>query len=62
MSGQVIVTGGGIAGLCTALALGRAGPDVRLFEQADAFREAGAGIQLGPNVVKGLQGGGLAGA
>ena len=59
MSGQVIVTGGGIAGLSTALALGRAGPEVRLFEQADAFSEAGAGIQLGPNATRLLHSWGL---
>ena len=59
MSGQVIVTGGGIAGLSTALALGRAGPEVRLFEQADAFSEVGAGIQLGPNATRLLHSWGL---
>ena len=52
MSGQVIVTGGGIGGLAAALALGRAGADVRLLEQADAFSEVGAGIQLGPNATR----------
>ena len=60
MSGQVIVTGGGIGGLAAALALGRAGAEVRLFEQADAFSsEVGAGIQLGPNATRLLHGWGL---
>ena len=59
MSGQVIVTGGGIGGLAAALAMGRAGCEVRLFEQADAFDEVGAGIQLGPNATRLLHGWGL---
>ena len=48
----VIVVGGGIGGLAAALALARAGRDVRVLEQAPEFREIGAGIQLGPNVFK----------
>ena len=59
MSGQVVVTGGGIAGLSASLALGRAGGEVRLFEQAAAFSEVGAGIQLGPNVTRLLHSWGL---
>src|SRR5882757_1985085 len=48
----VVVVGGGIGGLATALALAQKGFGVRLFEQAPEFREIGAGIQLGPNVFK----------
>ena len=59
MSGQVIVTGGGIGGLAAALALGRASSEVRLFEQADAFSEVGAGVQLGPNATRVLHSWGL---
>jgi len=59
---QALIAGGGIGGLAAALAASRAGWDVRLFERASAFGEVGAGIQLGPNVVKVLQGWGLAGA
>jgi salicylate hydroxylase len=59
---QALIAGGGIGGLAAALAVSRAGWDVRLFERASAFGEVGAGIQLGPNVVKVLQGWGLAGA
>jgi len=59
---QALIAGGGIGGLAAALAASRAGWDVRLFERACAFGEVGAGIQLGPNVVKVLQGWGLAGA
>ncbi|MCC7320378.1 MAG: FAD-dependent monooxygenase [Rubellimicrobium sp.] len=44
------VIGGGIAGMATAAALGRAGAGrVRVFEQAPAIREFGAGLQISPN-------------
>ncbi|CAN7167778.1 FAD-dependent monooxygenase [Polaromonas sp. LjRoot131] len=59
---QALIAGGGIGGLAAALAVSRAGWDVRLFERASAFSEVGAGIQLGPNVVKVLHGWGLADA
>jgi salicylate hydroxylase len=59
---QALIAGGGIGGLAAALAVTRAGWDVRLFERASAFSEVGAGIQLGPNVVKVLHGWGLADA
>ncbi|GAA4328245.1 3-hydroxybenzoate 6-monooxygenase [Variovorax defluvii] len=52
---HILVAGGGIAGLASALALGRRRHRVDLFEQAVAFSEIGAGIQLGPNVVHRLQ-------
>ena len=55
----MIVAGGGIGGLAAALALSRAHWDVCLLESAPAFGEVGAGIQLGPNVVKILLGWGL---
>ena len=59
MTRQVVVSGGGIGGLAAALALGRAGCDVRLFEQAAVFSDVGAGIQLGPNVMRVLHAWGL---
>ncbi|HEV8691253.1 MAG TPA: FAD-dependent monooxygenase, partial [Ideonella sp.] len=59
---QALIAGGGIGGLAAALAASRAGWEVRLFERAAAFSEVGAGIQLGPNVVKVLHGWGLADA
>ncbi len=55
MDKQVLIAGGGIGGLATALATARAGWRVDLLEQAAAFGEVGAGIQLGPNVVRVLQ-------
>ena len=60
MTHQVLVSGGGIGGLAAALAVRRAGWGVQLYEKAAAFSEVGAGIQLGPNVVKVLHGWGLA--
>ncbi|MFI9381891.1 FAD-dependent monooxygenase [Kutzneria sp. NPDC052558] len=46
---RVLVTGGGIGGLATAVALRQAGADVHVVEKAKAFGEVGAGVQLGPN-------------
>jgi salicylate hydroxylase len=57
---QALIVGGGIGGLAAALACARAHWPVRLFEQASEFNEVGAGIQMGPNVVKVLHGWGLA--
>ena len=48
----VLVVGGGIGGLGTALALSRKGITSHVIEQADEFKEIGAGIQLGPNVFR----------
>jgi 3-hydroxybenzoate 6-monooxygenase len=45
----VLVAGGGIGGLATALALARQGFAVTVLEQAAELGEIGAGIQLGPN-------------
>ncbi|MDB5859463.1 MAG: salicylate hydroxylase (Salicylate 1-monooxygenase)-like protein [Ramlibacter sp.] len=52
MTRELLVAGGGIAGLAAALAARRAGWEARLFEQAETFSEVGAGIQLGPNVTR----------
>ena len=51
-SEQLIVVGGGIGGLATALAAATAGARVRLLERADGFAEIGAGIQLAPNATR----------
>ena len=56
---QALIAGGGIGGLAAALSASRAGWDVRLYERAPAFSEVGAGVQLGPNVVRLLHGWGL---
>jgi salicylate hydroxylase len=49
---DVLVVGGGIGGLATALSAARAGRDVLLVEQAREFGEIGAGLQLGPNAMR----------
>ncbi|HEY8579639.1 MAG TPA: FAD-dependent oxidoreductase, partial [Beijerinckiaceae bacterium] len=45
-----LIVGGGVGGLCTALALAKKGWRVRVLEQAPQFGAIGYGIQLGPNV------------
>lgn len=62
MTRQVLIAGGGIGGLAAALAASRAGWEVRLYEQAGAFAELGAGLQLGPNATRILLGWGLGSA
>lgn len=59
MKKQVLIAGGGIGGLAAGIGAARAGWDVRLFERAGHLSEVGAGIQLGPNVVRRLQAWGL---
>lgn len=49
---EVLIAGGGMAGLATGLACARAGWQARLFEQSAAFKEVGAGIQLGANATR----------
>lgn len=56
---QILIAGGGIGGLAAALAGAQAGWEARLYERAPAFTEVGAGVQLGPNVVRCLQAWGL---
>jgi len=48
----VLVVGGGIGGLSTALAIARTGREVHLVEQAAEFGEIGAGLQVGPNATR----------
>ena len=53
------IVGGGIAGLATALALGQHHQPIALYERAETFTEAGAGIGLGPNAMRVCQSWGL---
>jgi 3-hydroxybenzoate 6-monooxygenase len=46
---RVVVAGGGIGGLATAIGLRAAGVEVVVLERAKEFGEIGAGIQLAPN-------------
>lgn len=48
---KILIAGGGIGGISTALSLLKAGFDVELFEQADAITEIGAGIQISANAM-----------
>lgn len=48
---QVLIAGGGIAGLTAALAFARKGFAVQVFEKAPRLDEAGAGLQISPNAV-----------
>ena len=52
---RVLIVGGGIGGLTAALALGRAGYRVAVYEQAPEFSEIGAGIMLTPNATRVLR-------
>jgi len=47
-----VISGGGIGGLASALVLAQDGHTVTVLEQAAAFGEIGAGIQLGPNIFR----------
>ena len=56
---KVLIAGGGIGGLTALLALRARGIDAQLFEQAEAFRQVGAGIQLSSNATRILRSLGL---
>ena len=55
MSRQLLIAGGGIGGVAAALSAARAGWQVQVLEQASAFSEVGAGVQLGPNATRVLR-------
>jgi 3-hydroxybenzoate 6-monooxygenase len=50
----IVIVGGGLGGLTTALALARRGWPVRVLEGAPKFGAIGFGIQFGPNVFHAL--------
>ena len=56
----VLVVGGGIGGLATALAFQRQGIRSLVFERTPQFREVGSGLILAGNAVKALHKLGLA--
>lgn len=56
---NAFIVGGGIGGLATALGLVKAGYSASVVEQAPAFGEVGAGLQLGPNATRILDSWGL---
>ncbi|WP_190127168.1 3-hydroxybenzoate 6-monooxygenase [Streptomyces inusitatus] len=51
---RILVAGGGIGGLATAISLAAQGHRVTVLERRDDFAELGAGIQLGPNAFHAL--------
>ncbi|MFT2007255.1 FAD-dependent monooxygenase [Pontibacter sp. 13R65] len=51
---QVIVVGGGIGGLCAALALQRSGITATVYEAAPELKPVGAGVGLAANAMQGL--------
>lgn len=59
MAEGVAVIGAGIAGLATATGLADAGIPVRVYEQAEALGEVGAGVSLAPNSLRVLDSFGL---
>jgi salicylate hydroxylase len=56
---RILVVGGGIGGLCAALALERQNAEVIVCEQSPKLSEIGAGIGLAPNAIKALRAFGL---
>ncbi len=57
----VLIIGGGVGGLATAAALGRAGVGVRVLERAPVLEPLGAGVTLFPNAVRALRRLGISG-
>ena len=51
-SPEILIIGGGIGGVATALALARRGLRSRVLEKAPEFGEIGYGIQQGPNAYR----------
>ncbi|MEZ5498470.1 MAG: FAD-dependent monooxygenase [Steroidobacteraceae bacterium] len=51
---SIAIIGAGIGGLCTALAMQRAGLRVRVYEQAPKLAEVGAGLSLSPTAAHAL--------
>src|SRR5438309_1246031 len=51
---RVIIAGGGIGGLTTALMLHARGIDCHIYEQSEAIRELGVGINTLPHAIKEL--------
>lgn len=52
---DIAIVGGGIAGLTLAIALHHRGVPVKLYEQAPAFGEIGAGVSFSPHAVAAMR-------
>ena len=57
---RIAIIGAGLGGITAAIMLQRAGYPVQMFEQAPDIARIGAGIQLGPNVMRVMRHLGLA--
>lgn len=49
---KIIIIGGGIGGLCTAIALQQHGFEVKIYEKVNKLGEVGAGLTLWANAIK----------
>jgi 6-hydroxynicotinate 3-monooxygenase len=49
---KIAIIGAGLGGAVAGALLQHAGFDVNVYEQAPAFSRLGAGIHMGPNVLK----------
>lgn len=61
MSRTILIIGGGIAGLCAAIALRHAGMQVKVYEKSSGPMPVGAGILIAPNALQALQPYGISG-
>lgn len=52
---KALIIGGGIGGLCAAIALRQAGIDANVYEKVTEMHEVGAGLTLWTNAVRALQ-------
>ena len=52
---KILIAGGGIGGITALLALRQRGIEAELFEQAEAFRQVGAGLQVSNNATRVLR-------
>src|SRR2546426_11242752 len=59
---EVLIVGGGIGGMATAISLRQAGHEVRILERALKTAEVGAGLAIWPNGRRALAALGLADA
>ncbi len=52
---NVIIIGGGIAGLCAAISLQKIGIEVKVYDKNNEPTVAGAGIIIAPNAMQALE-------
>ena len=52
---DIAIIGGGIAGITLAIALIKRGINVKIYEQAHAFGEIGAGVSFSPNATQAME-------